>query len=151
MLLLSKAQNKALIQYSSTLGKNKLSLCSSLILILSSLCVCAHLCPTLLDPMDCSLTRLLCPWDFSVKNTEWVAISSSRRSSQPRGSNPHPLHWQVGSLPLSHLGSPIFFIQQNKFYLSVNMVLEKVRKTSFSSNKIVLERKPFLMPWGLLS
>ena len=29
-------------------------------------------------------TRLLCPWDFPGKNTEWVAISFSRGSSQPR-------------------------------------------------------------------
>ena len=29
-------------------------------------------------------TRLLCPWDFPGKDTEWVAISFSRRSSWPR-------------------------------------------------------------------
>ena len=39
-------------------------------------------CPTLCNPMDCS--PLLCPWDSSGKNTGWVAISFSRRSSQPR-------------------------------------------------------------------
>ena len=35
-------------------------------------CVCTHaqLCPTLWDPMDCSVpVRLLCPWNFSSKNT----------------------------------------------------------------------------------
>ena len=36
---------------------------------------------------------------------EWVAISFSRGSSQPLGSNPCLPHWQVGSLPLSHQGS----------------------------------------------
>ena len=29
----------------------------------------AQSCPTLSDPMDCSLPRLLCPWDFSGKST----------------------------------------------------------------------------------
>ena len=32
---------------------------------------------------------------------EWIAVSFSRASSQL-----HLLHWQVNSLPLSHLGSP---------------------------------------------
>ena len=36
---------------------------------------------------------------------EWVVISVSRESFATRRSNPHLLHWQVGSLPLSHLGS----------------------------------------------
>ena len=31
---------------------------------------------------------------------EWVAISFSRRSSQPRDRTPGLLHWQEGSLPL---------------------------------------------------
>ena len=37
------------------------------------ICVCglvSQLCSTLCDPMDCSLPRLLCPWDFPSKNTE---------------------------------------------------------------------------------
>ena len=29
-------------------------------------------------------TRLLCPWNFPSKNTEWVAISYFKKSSQPR-------------------------------------------------------------------
>ena len=63
---------------------------------LMSACVCsvAHSCPTLCDPMDCSLPG------FSVH-----AISQARI----RGSNLHLwrlLHWQADSLPLCHLGSP---------------------------------------------
>ena len=38
--------------------------------------------PTLCDPMDCSPTRLLCPWDSPGKNTG--VGSFSRGSSQPR-------------------------------------------------------------------
>ena len=29
----------------------------------------AQLCPTLCDPLDCSPSRFLCPWDFPGKNT----------------------------------------------------------------------------------
>ena len=32
-------------------------------------CVCIQSCPTLCDPMDYSLSRLLSPWDSSSKNT----------------------------------------------------------------------------------
>ena len=39
-------------------------------------------CPTLCDPMGCS--SLGCPWDSPVKNTEGIAMYSSRRSSRPR-------------------------------------------------------------------
>ena len=37
----------------------------------------------------------------------WVAISSSRGSSQPTDLNLHLLHWQADSLPLSLQGSPV--------------------------------------------
>ena len=47
--------------------------------------------------------RLLCPWDFSGKNTGgWAAVPSSRGSSRPRDQT-HVLcllHCQAGSLPL---------------------------------------------------
>ena len=36
------------------------------------------------NPMDCSPTRLLCPWNFLSRILEWVAISYSRGSSWPR-------------------------------------------------------------------
>ena len=62
-------------------------------------------CTTLYDFVDCS------PLGSSVLGTlqerilEWVAISSSRGSSQPRGSYVY-LHWQAGSLPLVPPGKP---------------------------------------------
>ena len=50
-----------------------------------ALCVVAQSCPTLCDPMDRSPSRLLCPWGFSRQRIlEWVAMPSSRGSSQPR-------------------------------------------------------------------
>ena len=42
----------------------------------------AQLCPTLCDPMNCSL--LLWPWDSQAIILEWVAISLSRGSSWSR-------------------------------------------------------------------
>ena len=46
--------------------------------------------------LACILARIL----------EWVAISASRGIFLTQESNPHLLHWQVNSLPLSYLGRP---------------------------------------------
>ena len=42
-----------------------------------------QLCLTLCDPMDCSLTGSLVHRIFQAKKLEWVAMPSSRGSSQP--------------------------------------------------------------------
>ena len=62
-------------------------------------CLVAKSCLTLSDSMHCS------PPGSSVRGIsqatilEWVAISSSRRSTYPsQGSNPRLLHWQEDSL-----------------------------------------------------
>ena len=46
-------------------------------------CVCAQSCAPL-RPLGLWPAGLLCPWDFPGKLLEWVAIFSSKRSSQPR-------------------------------------------------------------------
>ena len=59
------------------------------------------------NPMDC--TRLLCPWDSPGKNTGVDCLFLFQEIFPTQGSNPcvwYLLHWQVDSLPLSHLGSP---------------------------------------------
>ena len=68
-------------------------------------CVCAQLCPTLGDPMDCIPPGSAANGVFQARVLEWVAISSSRRSSWPRDWTCVLclLHWQVDSLPLHHL------------------------------------------------
>ena len=48
------------------------------------MCSVTQSCLTLFDPMDCTPTRLLYPWNFPGKNIEQVAISYSRGSSQLR-------------------------------------------------------------------
>ena len=79
-------------------------------------CVCARACVLsvlsrvwLCDPMDWSLPGSSVHGIFQARILEWVAISWSRGSSQPRKSNLcllHLLQWQANSLPLQHLGSP---------------------------------------------
>ena len=44
----------------------------------------AQSCPTLYDPMDCSLPGFSVHGIFQAIVLEWIAISFSRRSSQPR-------------------------------------------------------------------
>ena len=51
-------------------------------------------------------SRLLCPWDFPGKNTGVGCHFLLQGIFPLYGLNPHLLHWQVGSLPLSHLGNP---------------------------------------------
>ena len=46
--------------------------------------VCAQPCPTLCDPMDCSLPGSSVPGIFQARILEWVAISYSQESSWPR-------------------------------------------------------------------
>ena len=48
------------------------------------LCLVTQLCPALCDLMDCSLLGFSVHGDSPGKNTELVAIPSSRESSQPR-------------------------------------------------------------------
>ena len=52
------------------------------------LCMCAkslQSCPTLCDPMDYSLPGFSVHWILHTRILEWVAMSSSMGSSQPRG------------------------------------------------------------------
>ena len=52
----------------------------------------AQLCPTLGDPMDCSLTRLLCPWDSPGKNTGKSGHALLQRIFPTQRLNPGLLH-----------------------------------------------------------
>ena len=71
------------------------------------------LCLTLWDSMDCSPPGSSAHGNFQARILEWVAVSSSRDSSQ--GSYLRLrclLHWQVDSLPRRHLGSPSWQIRE---------------------------------------
>ena len=57
--------------------------------------------------------RLLCPWDSPGKNTGVGCHALLQGIFPTQGLNLHLLgflHWQVDSLSLSHLGSPVFFL-----------------------------------------
>ena len=79
----------------------------------SFLCVRAkslQSCLTLCDPMDCSPPGSYVHGILQARILEWVAMPSWFLT---QGSNPNLLcllHWQVGSLPLGHLGSPDPFL-----------------------------------------
>ena len=70
-----------------------------------SVCVCtpARSCPTLCDPMDCSLPGFSVCGILQARILEWTAISFSKASGCLLGL----LHWQTDSLPLSHLEAPL--------------------------------------------
>ena len=61
-----------------------------------------QLCPTLCNPMDCSLPGSSVHGILQVRLLEWVAISSSRGSSQPR--DPTHIFYVslIGGRPLYH-------------------------------------------------
>ena len=62
----------------------------------------AQSCPTLCDPMDYTVHRLL-----QARTLQWVAVPFSRRSSQPRVKARSPA-FQVDSLPAEPQGKPYF-------------------------------------------
>ena len=66
-----------------------------------------QLCPTLCDPMNCSLPGSSVQGISQVRTLMWVAISSSRGCSWPRDQTHVSglLHWQADFLSVSHLGS----------------------------------------------
>ena len=65
-----------------------------------------QLCPTLRDPMDCSLPGSSVRGILQAGVLQSVAMLSSRGSSQPRDWTRVSCNWQVGSLPLVPPGKP---------------------------------------------
>ena len=63
-------------------------------------------CPTLCNLMDCSPSGSSVCGIIQARILEWVAIPSSRGSSQPRGSNLGLLHCRRMLYYLSYQGSP---------------------------------------------
>ena len=75
---------------------------------MNAACVCAQFCLTLCNPKDCSPPGSSVHGILQARILEWVAISSSRGSFQPRDRTCllSLLNCKVDSLPLSHGGSP---------------------------------------------
>ena len=89
-------------------------LCCLLLSHLAPACCCCCLVaksrPVLCNSMGCSLpahrVAKHCWWDFPGKNTGLSCHFLLQEIFLTQGSNPHLLHWQVDSLPPSHLESP---------------------------------------------
>ena len=70
-------------------------------------CLVAKLNQTLLRPHGLWPARLLCPWDFSGKNTRMGCHFLLKGIFPTQGWNPCLLHWQADSLLLSDRGNPL--------------------------------------------
>ena len=93
-------------------GKENTCSISSLRSIITFLgsCVCAQ--SDSLQPYGLQPTRVLCPWNFSGKNTRAACHFFLQDIFSTQGSTLcllHLLHWQVDSLPLCHLRVPSIF------------------------------------------
>ena len=79
-------------------------------------CLVAKSCSTLLWLHGQAPARLLCLWDFPGKNTRVGCHFLLQGIFLTQRLNLCLLHWQVGSLPLNHVGSPhnqINYIKNN--------------------------------------
>ena len=68
---------------------------------------------TLCGAHELQPVRLLCPWDFSGKNTGADCSFLLQGIFLTQGSNPHLLqllHWQADSLPLGPPGKPLYIL-----------------------------------------
>ena len=74
-----------------------------------------------LQPHALQPTRLFCPWDFpgKISGVDYHFLLHMIFSSQE--SNPCLLHWQADSLPLCHLGSPVFTCSKKMIQLIYKM------------------------------
>ena len=76
------------------------------LLLIHCLCSVTQSCPILCDPMDCSPSGYSVHGILQARILEWIAIFLLQGIFLSQESNPHLLHWQAYSLPLSHQGSP---------------------------------------------
>ena len=77
----------------------------------------AQSCPILCGPMDCNPLGSSAHRIFQARILEWVAIFYSMVSSRPKDQTCVfcLLHWQAGSLPLHHMGSPLHMLALTNF------------------------------------
>ena len=84
--------------------------------LLPCCCLDLNLCLTLLRPHGLKLARPLGPWDFPGKNPGVGCHFLLQGIFLTQELNPGLRHWQMGSLPLSHQGSPsVSLISENSF------------------------------------
>ena len=92
----------------------------SLFLLLSR-----HVCSVLSEslwPHGLQPARLLCPWNYPHKNIGVDCHFLLHRFFPTQGSNlqlMQLLHWQAESLPLRHLGSPLYCCESESIICSI--------------------------------
>ena len=89
-----------------------------------------QLCPTLCNPMDCSPPGSSVHGILQARILEWVAMPSSRGSSQPRDQTCVSyiyLHCQVGSLPLAQPEKPSLNLAWFKNSNSTVLVRDEIK------------------------
>ena len=77
-------------------------------------------CLTLCSPADCSPPGSSIHGILQARILECVAIPVSREASQPKDQTCISCfqHWQAGTLPQSHLGSPKVYLEISKTYVN---------------------------------
>ena len=89
----------------------------------------AQSCPSLWDPMDCSLPHFSIHGIFQARVLEWVAISSSRGSSWPRART-----W-VSCIVGRHCGFTVWATTEVRRCLTVEGI--SVKESEFKRSKIL--------------
>ena len=93
-------------------------------------CLVFTSCLTLLWPHGRWPAKLLCPWDSPGKNTGVGCHFLLQELFPIQGSNPHLLHWQADSLPLSSREAPI-----TECYSAIKRITDVCNKLQGSSTK----------------
>ena len=101
-----------------------------------AVCSVAQLCPTLCDPMDCSPPGSSVHGISQASMLEWVTISSSRGSSQPRDRTHVSCigrwilyHWSIEEAPLPPTPTPpkaIFNLYKEGSFFFFFFLVERV-------------------------
>ena len=93
----------------------------------SIVCEVTQSCPTLCDPMDCSLPGSLVRGIFQARVLEWVAISFSRGDLPNPGIKPGSPSLQADAVPSEPPGGPVQHFIENRDNTHKSCILTKHR------------------------
>ena len=107
-------------------------------------------CLTLCNYMDCSPTRLLCPWDSLGNNTGVGCHFLFQGIFLTQGLNPHHLcflNWHAGSLPLAPPGKP-HHVAIGTMKISRQGGEDSSRKLAEEQLAQMVKNLPAMQDWG---